>query len=57
MAAKEQKCEHPPCSCKTTDGNRYCSAECAAMEKTPDLGCLCGHAGCTGKIAQAAGAK
>jgi metallothionein len=57
MPAKERKCEHPPCSCKTTDGSRYCSAECAAMEKTPDLECLCGHAGCTGRIAQAAGAK
>jgi hypothetical protein len=56
MPAKERKCEHPPCSCKTTDGSRYCSAECAAME-TPDLACLCGHAGCTGRIAQAAGAK
>jgi hypothetical protein len=41
MAAKEKKCEHPPCSCKTTDGSKYCSVECEAMEKTPDLECLC----------------
>ena len=50
MAAKENKCEHPPCSCKPADGSKYCSVECEAMEDTPDLACLCPHAGCTGKI-------
>jgi hypothetical protein len=50
MAAKERKCEHPPCSCKASDGSKYCSVECEAMEKTPDLECLCPHAGCKGKI-------
>lgn len=49
MAEKGQKCEHPNCSCITTDG-KYCSAACEAMEKTPDLDCRCGHTGCTGRI-------
>jgi hypothetical protein len=31
----------------TTSG-KYCSVECEAMEKTPDIGCLCQHAGCKG---------
>jgi hypothetical protein len=45
MATK--KCEHPICSCQVTDGS-YCSAECEAMEETPDVDCLCPHANCTG---------
>ncbi len=45
---KPEKCAHPVCSCVTTSG-RYCSTECAAMEKTPDIDCLCGHGGCKGK--------
>lgn len=46
--AKSRKCAHPICSCTVTSG-RYCSTECEAMEKTPDLDCLCGHPGCKGK--------
>jgi metallothionein len=42
------KCAHPNCSCQTAD--KYCSAQCEAMEKTPDIDCKCGHAGCKGKI-------
>jgi len=50
MASSEnKKCAHPICSCKVTSG-KYCSTECAAMEKTPDVDCKCGHAGCKGKI-------
>jgi hypothetical protein len=45
---KGQKCAHPVCSCETTSG-KYCSTECAAMEKTPDIDCLCGHGVCKGK--------
>jgi hypothetical protein len=51
MAAKSKKCEHPPCTCMATEGSKYCSAECAAMEKTPDIECLCPHPGCKGKVA------
>jgi hypothetical protein len=51
MAAKSKKCEHPPCTCMASEGSKYCSAECAAMEKTPDLECLCPHPNCQGKIA------
>jgi hypothetical protein len=46
MAPK--KCEHPICSCEVTEG-RYCSAECAAMEETPDVDCGCPHVSCTGR--------
>jgi hypothetical protein len=45
---KAEKCAHPVCSCLTTSG-KYCSTECQAMEKTPDIDCLCGHTGCKGK--------
>jgi len=43
-----EKCAHPVCSCMTTSG-KYCSVECKAMEKTPDVECSCVHAGCNGK--------
>jgi hypothetical protein len=46
--AKTEKCAHPVCSCVTTLG-KYCSTQCEAMEKTPDIDCSCGHAGCNGK--------
>lgn len=46
MAAKEgKKCAHPVCSCMVTEG-KYCSTQCEAMEKTPDIACKCGHPGC-----------
>jgi hypothetical protein len=45
MALK--KCAHPNCSCQTTE--KYCSAQCEAMEKTADIDCKCGHPGCKGK--------
>jgi hypothetical protein len=48
--AAQKKCAHPPCTCAAAEGSKYCSAECEAMEKTPDLECLCPHAGCQGKI-------
>lgn len=34
--AKAEKCAHPICSCITTSG-KYCSAQCEAMEKMPDI--------------------
>jgi hypothetical protein len=43
-----RKCEHPICSCQVTDG-KYCSAECEAMEKTPDVNCTCPHSVCKGR--------
>jgi hypothetical protein len=42
------KCAHPICSCTTTSG-KYCSTQCEAMEKTPDIDCTCGHPVCKGK--------
>jgi hypothetical protein len=45
---KTEKYAHPLCSCVTTSG-KYCSAECQATEKTPEIACACPHAGCKGK--------
>jgi hypothetical protein len=45
--AKAEKCAHPICSCMTISGG-YCSVECEAMGKMPDIDCHCGHAVCTG---------
>ena len=33
---KGEKCAHPVCSCITTSG-KYCSTQCEALEKTPDM--------------------
>jgi len=46
--AKAEKCAHPVCSCLTTS-DKYCSTEREAMEKTPDIDCLCRHTECKGK--------
>jgi hypothetical protein len=52
--ADNKKCAHPVCSCDITSG-KYCSTECEAMEKTPDITCKCPHAGCKGHtVSQAA---
>jgi len=47
-AAKAERCAHPVCSCVTSPG-KYCSTQCEAMEKTPDIDCACGHTGGKGK--------
>jgi len=39
--ADSKKCAHPVCSCTVTS-EKYCSVECEAMEKTPDIACKCG---------------
>ncbi len=46
-AANAAKCAHPICSCRATSG-KFCSIECAAMEKTPDIDCRCEHTDCKG---------
>ena len=48
VSEKAEKCAHPLCSCVATSG-KYCSAECQATEKTPEIACACLHAGCKGK--------
>jgi hypothetical protein len=48
--ANTEKCAHPPCSCQVGSDDKYCSAQCEAMEKTPDLACECHHSGCKGNI-------
>jgi hypothetical protein len=45
-----RKCAHPPCSCTVGPDDKYCSAQCEAMEETPDLTCECLHPGCKGDI-------
>jgi hypothetical protein len=45
--ADSKKCAHPACSCQVTK-EKYCSAQCAAMEDTPDIDCRCEHPGCKG---------
>ena len=47
--ADNKKCAHPNCSCTVGDGKKYCSPQCEAMEKTPDVDCKCGHPGCQGR--------
>ncbi|HTS10807.1 MAG TPA: hypothetical protein VMH00_01695 [Candidatus Limnocylindrales bacterium] len=47
MAPQGNKCAHPNCSCTVTSG-KYCSPQCEAMQKTPDIDCKCGHPACQG---------
>ena len=42
-----EKCAHPVCSCHIASG-KYCSPQCEAMEKMPDISCSCGHNSCKG---------
>jgi hypothetical protein len=48
--AKNKTCAHPPCTCEVGPNDKYCSAQCEAMEDTPDLACECHHPGCKGNI-------
>src|SRR5580692_3865154 len=46
MAANEsKKCAHPVCTCQVTL-EEYCSPQCEAMEKIPDVDCKCPHSIC-----------
>ncbi len=54
MAANEtKKCAHPVCTCQVTS-EKYCSAQCEAMEKIPDVDCKCPHSVCEGRTEYAA---
>jgi len=44
-----KKCAHPPCTCRVPSDSKYCSAQCAAVEETPDIDCRCSHGTCKGK--------
>ncbi len=46
-SASIEKCAHPVCSCLASSG-KYCSVECEAMEKVPDIDCRCEHSDCKG---------
>lgn len=45
---KANKCAHPNCSCDA-GSQKYCSPQCEAMEKTPNIDCRCMHPGCKGR--------
>jgi hypothetical protein len=45
--ASAKKCAHPVCSCVAISG-KFCSVECEAMEKMPDIDCRCEHTDCEG---------
>jgi hypothetical protein len=49
-SAEPKKCAHPNCSCQVHGGAKYCSAQCEAAAKAPDIDCKCGHPGCKGRI-------
>jgi len=46
-SANTAKCAHPICSCVALSG-KFCSVECEAMEKIPDIDCRCEHHDCKG---------
>jgi len=46
---QHKKCAHPPCTCPVSSDSDYCSAQCAAVEDTPDIDCRCTHQDCEGK--------
>ena len=48
---KGHNCVRPVCSCETSSG-KYCSVECAAMEKTSDIDCPYSRSGCKGKTSK-----
>jgi hypothetical protein len=43
-------CAHPPCSCQNSEGEEYCSEECANVITAPVGKCRCGHDGCEGYL-------
>jgi hypothetical protein len=45
----KKKCAHPPCTCDVSSDSAYCSAQCAAMEESPEIDCRCTHIACKGK--------
>ena len=47
-----KKCAHPPCTCYVSSSEQYCSAQCAAMAREPEIDCRCTHRGCQGALAQ-----
>lgn len=49
MADPTKKCAHPNCTCQVAAHEKYCSAQCEAMEKMPDIDCRCGHPTCQGR--------
>ncbi|MBV9958668.1 MAG: hypothetical protein JO360_09610 [Acidobacteria bacterium] len=43
----DNTCDHPACSCPTTDDQDYCSAYCENAEDTAEIACDCGHPNCS----------
>lgn len=49
LMLSEDRCKHPPGTCRVQPGTYYCSEQCEAMVGTPDIDCRCGHAECKGR--------
>lgn len=43
----ENKCAHPSCVCTVREGEKYCSTYCENARDTLEIGCDCGHPGCS----------
>ena len=49
MASDSKKCAHESCSCIPADGKKFCSTYCENAKDVTELGCDCGHPGCSGE--------
>jgi hypothetical protein len=45
--ADSGKCANLACTCIPPAGEKFCSAHCEAMQRTPEVVCQCGHPGCS----------
>ena len=51
---REGICAHPACTCKVSEGEKYCSTYCEDAGDTTELSCNCDHPECV-TLAEAAG--
>lgn len=42
-----KKCKHPSCRCMAVEDSDYCSTYCESAGETTEIGCTCGHPGCS----------
>ncbi len=43
-----KKCAHPSCTCRTPEGQSYCSKSCESAKDVTDITCQCQHPDCQG---------
>jgi hypothetical protein len=46
MDADKNTCAMPTCTCRVSDGHKFCSAFCEGQGETPEVFCSCGHPEC-----------